>query len=65
MIKSRNMKKIDTLDSARIKKLEAKIDKLQSSINELDSKLSTHIGFIEKVYERLRNPISNIKNIFG
>ena len=43
------MKKIDTLDVARIKKLEAKIDKLQSSINELDTKLSTHIGFIEKV----------------
>ena len=59
------MKKIDTLDAVRIKKLEAKIDKLQSSINELDTKLSTHIGFIEKVYERLRNPISNIKNIFG
>jgi len=59
------MKKIDNLDAARIKKLEAKINKLQLSINELDSKLSTHIGFIEKVYERLRNPISNIKNIFG
>lgn len=59
------MKNIDTLDAARLKKLEAKINKLQSSVDELDKKLSTHIGFIEKVYERLRNPISNIKNIFG
>lgn len=59
------MKKIDNLNTARLNKLEAKIDKLQDSLDELDKKLATHISFIEKVYDKLRNPISNIKNIFG
>ena len=45
--------------------LEKKIDNLQESIDKLDEKITNHIYFIEKVYERLRNPISNIKNIFG
>lgn len=60
-----SMKKIDNLNTARLNKLEAKIDNLQESIDELDKKLATHISFIEKVYDKLRNPISNIKNIFG
>jgi len=48
-----------------VKRLEAKIDRLQKSINKLEKRLSTHIEFIDRVYEPLRNPISKIKNFFG
>jgi len=48
-----------------VKRLEAKIDKLQKSINKLEKRLSSHIEFIDRVYEPLRNPISKIKNFFG
>ena len=53
------------IESERIQVLEAKIDKLQASISRLEKKLSSHIEFIDKVYEPLRNPISKIKNFFG
>ena len=59
------MKNIQSPDDLRLKRIENKIDKLQDSINNLDSKLNEHISFIEKVYQRLKNPISNIRNIFG
>ena len=55
------MKKIDTLDAARIKRLEAKINKLQSSINELDSKLSTHIGLLKKYMRDLETQSQILK----
>jgi uncharacterized protein YaaN involved in tellurite resistance len=48
-----------------VKRLEAKIDRLQKSINKLEKRLSSHIEFIDRVYEPLRNPISKIKNFFG
>ena len=48
-----------------VKRLEAKIDRLQKSINNLEKRLSSHIEFIDRVYEPLRNPISKIKNFFG
>ena len=47
------------------KKLEEKIDRLQKSVNKLEKKLSSHIDFIDRVYEPLRSPISKIKNFFG
>ncbi len=49
----------------QIKRLEEKIDKLQKSISRLEKKLSSHIEFIDRVYEPLRSPISKIKNFFG
>ena len=48
-----------------VKRLEAKIDRLQKSVNKLEKRLSSHIEFIDRVYEPLRNPISKIKNFFG
>ena len=51
--------------SSDVKRLEAKIDRLQKSINKLEKRLSSHIEFIDRVYEPLRNPISKIKNFFG
>tara|TARA_Y100000991_G_C21885410_1_gene311344 strand:- start:521 stop:694 length:174 start_codon:yes stop_codon:yes gene_type:complete len=48
-----------------VKRLEAKIDRLQKSINKLEKRLSSHIEFIDRVYEPLRNPISKIKIFFG
>ena len=51
--------------SEDVKRLEAKIDRLQKSINKLEKRLSSHIEFIDRVYEPLRNPISKIKNFFG
>ena len=49
----------------KIQKLEDKIDKLQKSMTSLERKLSSHIEFIDRVYEPLRSPISKIKNFFG
>ncbi len=49
----------------KIQKLEDKIDKLQKSMTRLERKLSSHIEFIDRVYEPLRSPISKIKNFFG
>tara|TARA_B100001027_G_scaffold210990_1_gene178723 strand:+ start:686 stop:865 length:180 start_codon:yes stop_codon:yes gene_type:complete len=59
------MKKSELPEDLRLKRIENKIDKLQLSIDKLDSKLNDHITFIEKVYQRLKSPISNIRNIFG
>lgn len=59
------MTKNNSIDDLRLKRIENKLDKLQTSIDNLDGKLNEHISFIEKVYQRLKNPISNIKNIFG
>ena len=49
-------------DQEKIEILEAKIDKLQKSVTRLEKKLSSHIEFIDRVYEPLRSPISKIKN---
>ncbi len=49
----------------QIQRLEEKIDRLQKSISRLEKKLSSHIEFIDRVYEPLRSPISKIKNFFG
>ena len=49
----------------KIQKLEDKIDKLQKSMTRLERQLSSHIEFIDRVYEPLRSPISKIKNFFG
>ena len=57
------MKNDDTLE--KIEKLEEKIDRLQKSLTRLERKLSSHIDFIDRVYEPLRSPISKIKNFFG
>tara|TARA_B100000989_G_C19517942_1_gene462650 strand:+ start:1049 stop:1228 length:180 start_codon:yes stop_codon:yes gene_type:complete len=59
------MKKSELPEDLRLKRIENKIDKLQLSIDKLDIKLNDHITFIEKVYQRLKSPISNIRNIFG
>ena len=57
---------MDKMDSKeQIQRLEEKIDKLQRSISKLEKKLSSHIEFIDRVYEPLRSPISKIKNFFG
>ncbi len=57
---------MDNIDSKeQIQRLEEKIDKLQRSISKLEKKLSSHIEFIDRVYEPLRSPISKIKNFFG
>ncbi|MAI84420.1 MAG: hypothetical protein CMM91_05735 [Rickettsiales bacterium] len=48
-----------------IKKTNKKVDKLQSSIDELDAKLTKHIGFIDKTYDGLRNPIDAAKKWLG
>ena len=48
-------------DQEKIEILEAKIDKLQKSVTRLEKKLSSHIEFIDRVYEPLRSPISKIK----
>ena len=48
-----------------IKKTNKKVDKLQSSIDELDAKLTKHIGFIDKTYEGLRNPIDAARRFLG
>lgn len=44
-----------------IELLNVKVDKLQLTIEALDSKLTKHIGFIDKTYEGLRNPIDAAK----
>ena len=48
-----------------IKKTNKKVDKLQSSIDELDAKLTKHIGFIDKTYDGLRNPIDAARRFLG
>ena len=40
-----------------IELLSVKVDKLQLTVEALDNKLENHIGFIDKTYEGLRNPI--------
>ena len=52
-------------DLEQIKALEEKIDRLQRSVSRLEKKLTSHIDFIDRVYEPLRSPISKIKNFFG
>ena len=54
------MKNNEKLDQIKI--LEEKIDRLQRSITKLEKKLTSHIDFIDRVYEPLRSPISKIKN---
>ena len=48
-----------------IKKTNKKVDKLQSSIDELNAKLTKHIGFIDKTYDGLRNPIDAARGFLG
>ena len=48
-----------------IKLLNVKVDKLQLTIEQLDAKLTKHIGFIDKTYEGLRNPIDAAKRFLG
>ena len=55
----------DVLVLEQIKKLNKKIDKLQDSIDQLDAKLTKHIGFIDKTYEGLRNPIDAARRYLG
>ena len=57
------MKKDSNLE--QIKALEEKIDRLQRSVSRREKKLTSHIDFIDRVYEPLRSPISKIKNFFG
>ena len=49
----------------QIKKTNKKVVKLQSSIDELNAKLTKHIGFIDKTYDGLRNPIDAAKKWLG
>ena len=44
-----------------IELLSVKVDKLQLTVEALDNKLENHIGFIDKTYEGLRNPIDAAK----
>ncbi len=44
-----------------IELLNVKVDKLQLTLEALDNKLTKHIGFIDKTYEGLRNPIDAAK----
>jgi hypothetical protein len=48
-----------------IELLNVKVDKLQLTIEQLDAKLTKHIGFIDKTYEGLRNPIDAAKRFLG
>jgi len=48
-----------------IELLNLKVDKLQLTIEQLDAKLTKHIGFIDKTYEGLRNPIDAAKRFLG
>ena len=48
-----------------LKDLHKKIDKLQLTFNELDAKLTKHIGFIDKTYDGLRNPIDAARRFLG
>ncbi len=50
-------KKIDELDK--------KMVKLQLTLDDLSVKLSKHIGFIDKTYEGLKNPINVAKRFLG
>ena len=49
----------------KIGELDKKVDKLQLTLDELSVKLNEHIGFIDKTYEGLRNPIHAAKRFFG
>ena len=64
-IQDLNYSNMSNKDQEKIEILEAKIDKLQKSVTRLEKKLSSHIEFIDRVYEPLRSPISKIKNFFG
>ena len=55
----------DVLVLEQIKKLNKKIDKLQDSIDSIDARLTKHIGFIEKTYDGLRNPIDAARRFLG
>ena len=44
-----------------IELLNVKVDKLQLTLEALDNKLTKHIGFIDKTYEGLHNPIDAAK----
>ena len=48
-----------------IELLNLKVDKLQLTIEQLDAKLTKHIGFIDKTYEGLRNPIDAARRFLG
>ena len=48
-----------------IELLNIKVDKLHLTIEQLDAKLTKHIGFIDKTYEGLRNPIDAAKRFLG
>tara|TARA_B100000963_G_scaffold357475_1_gene379769 strand:- start:5862 stop:6044 length:183 start_codon:yes stop_codon:yes gene_type:complete len=50
-------KKIDELDK--------KMVKLQLTLDDLSVKLNKHIGFIDKTYEGLKNPINVAKRFLG
>lgn len=44
-----------------IELLSVKLKVLQLTVEALDNKLENHIGFIDKTYEGLRNPIDAAK----
>ena len=44
-----------------IQLLSVKLKVLQLTVEALDNKLENHIGFIDKTYEGLRNPIDAAK----
>ena len=48
-----------------IELLNVKVDKLQLTLEALDNKLTKHIGFIDKTYEGLRNPIDAAKRFLN
>lgn len=46
-------------------KLEKRVDVLEQKIDRLTEMMETHIDFIDKTYEHLKNPIKSVSRLFG
>lgn len=46
-------------------KLEKRVDVLEQKIDKLINMMETHIDFIDKTYEHLKNPIKSVSRMFG
>jgi len=64
-VKIKKVKDHEQVQAEYYLKLEKRVDVLEQKIDRLTDMMETHIDFIDKTYEHLKNPIKSVSRLFG
>ena len=64
-VKIKKVKDHEMIQAENYLKLEKRVDVLEQKIDRLTEMMETHIDFIDKTYEHLKNPIKSVSRLFG